>query len=441
MRKILFQKYEVLRLIAEGGMGNVYLVKDLHLNRLAAVKISKCEEREFAYGEMEVLKSLSHPALPVIIDFFEEEGSFCIVMEYVEGITLEQYLRKFGKTETRQAVLWGAELADVLGYLHKQKPAIIYRDLKPSNIMVQPNGSLKLIDFGAAFVSVYGKERGQLLMGTPGYSAPEQWHGQSACKESDIYGVGAVLHELLTGISPLGCNRQRRPVREYDKSISRELEKIIITCTREKAVERYHSMDRLKEALLNYQRKGKGREALYYLKYVIGIVLWGIVLARFFLPFLKGVSEAEFPFPYLKQPLFFLVAAVFYQLIFFRNSGKRKIVQKQEKSIFLTEKSFTGLYLPMFLLICLLTTLLAGNCRIPLTQAAEKAEVLWVEMRDEKYRKLLLKEDVAYQMKDSVRFEIAKEDLPEGRVKLQIVAVSEEDTSVYESRRFLVENN
>ncbi len=441
MRRILFHKYEILRPIAEGGMGSVYLVKDLHLNRLAAVKISKCKGREFAYGEMEVLKSLSHPALPVIIDFFEEEGSFCIVMEYVEGITLEQYLRKFGKVEIRQAVLWGAELADVLGYLHKQRPAIIYRDLKPANIMIQPDGRLKLVDFGAALISECRIKGGELLMGTPGYSAPEQWQGKNVCKESDIYGLGAVLHELLSGVSPKGCDVAGRPVREYDKSIPRELEKIIITCTKEKASERYHSMDRVKEDLLNYQRKGHGRRRFYRLQYGIGMVLWGIAIARTFLPFLNGVKKSEFPLPYMNQPFLLILLAVSYQIFGGRKFRKRTVIQKQEKSILLTEKKFSGLYLSVFLIVCLAGGVCVENRYLPMTQAAKKAQTLWVEMRDEKYRKLLLKEDVAYQMKDRVRFEIAGEDLPKGRVKLQIVAVSEEDTSVYESRRFLVENH
>ena len=129
MKQILCNKYEILRPIAEGGMGIVYLVKDLHLNKLAAVKVSKnqgrCGGRDAALGEMEVLKRLSHPALPSIIDFFEEGGNICLVMEYIEGITLEQYLRKFTKAQVHQAVRWAVELTEVLGYIHGQNPPVI----------------------------------------------------------------------------------------------------------------------------------------------------------------------------------------------------------------------------------------------------------------------------------------------------------------------------
>ena len=227
MKQILCNKYEVLKIIAEGGLGVVYLVKDLHLNKLAAVKVSKnpgnVKEREFVFREMEVLKELSHPALPGIIDYFEERENSCLVMEYVEGITMEQYLRKFGKVEVSLAVKWAIELAEVLQYLHACNPPIIYRDLKPANIMIQPDGRIKLIDFGAAFIASYGQNREQMMVGTPGYSSPEQWQCGNAGKASDIYGLGAVLHEMLTGICPVQSTFQRRPVREYDRSIPREL--------------------------------------------------------------------------------------------------------------------------------------------------------------------------------------------------------------------------
>ena len=117
MREILCNKYEVVRTIAEGGMGCVYLVKDLHLNRLCAVKVSKGREeqkRSFAIAEKELLKRLTHPGLPAILDFFEEKGNFCIVMEYVEGITLEQYIRKFGAVREEMAVNWMLALCDVM---------------------------------------------------------------------------------------------------------------------------------------------------------------------------------------------------------------------------------------------------------------------------------------------------------------------------------------
>ena len=440
MKQILCNKYEVLKTIAEGGLGVVYLVKDLHLNKLAAVKLSKNpgneKEKEFVFREMEVLRELSHPALPGIIDYFEERESNCLVMEYVDGITLEQYLRKFGRVEVCLAVKWAVELAEVLQYLHSCKPPIIYRDLKPANIMIQPDGRLKLVDFGAAFVSSYGQTREQMMVGTPGYSAPEQWQRGNAGKASDIYGLGAVLHEMLTGISPMQSSFQRRPVREYDRSISRELEKVVCVCTRKNPKERYQSMDQLKEALLNYGKRGRIKEGLFLAKKGVG---WALILAaamRFFLPLLRGVPKDQIPFPFLTQPLLMAGAAMLYHILFLRRKAEGRILKRQEKSVFLTEKKFSGIYVSGVLVIVFCSMVLTGGLRLSVA-AQEKENSLWVEMRDEKDRKLLLKEGSVYEVIDRLRLEIPAERMPEGEITLRVIATGEEG-EIYESRTFLL---
>ena len=440
MKQILCNKYEVLKTIAEGGLGVVYLVKDLHLNKLAAVKLSKNpgneREKEFVFREMEVLRELSHPALPGIIDYFEERESNCLVMEYVDGITLEQYLRKFGRVEVCLAVKWAVELAEVLQYLHSCKPPIIYRDLKPANIMIQPDGRLKLVDFGAAFVSSYGQTREQMMVGTPGYSAPEQWQRGNAGKASDIYGLGAVLHEMLTGISPMQSSFQRRPVREYDRSISKELEKVVCVCTRKNPKERYQSMDQLKEALLNYGKRGRIKEGLFLAKKGVG---WALILAAamsFFLPLLRGVPKDQIPFPFLTQPLLMAGAAMLYHILFLRRKAEGRILKRQEKSVFLTEKKFSGIYVSGVLVIVFCSMLLTGGLRLSVA-AQEKENSLWVEMRDEKDRKLLLKEGSVYEVIDKLRLEIPAERMPEGEITLRVIATGEEG-EIYESRTFLL---
>lgn len=440
MKQILCNKYEILKPIAEGGIGVVYLVKDLHLNKLAAVKVSKNpgieSEREIVKKEMEVLKQLAHPALPSIIDFFEEGGNICLVMEYIEGITLEQYLRNFARVEVRQAVRWAIELAEVLGYLHSQNPPVIYRDLKPANIMIQPDGKIRLVDFGAAFVASYGQEREQLMMGTPLYSAPEQWQNGRAGKESDIYGLGAVLHEMLTGSCPKKLFCERRPVREYDRSIPRELERVVAICTRKRPLERYQSMDQLRRALLDYGKRGKGRERLFSIRKGIGKLLLFAALLRTFLPFCQGVKASEFPFPYLEQPLLLLGAAFGFRLLFLRNTEKRKVLLRQEKSVFLTEKKFSGIYVSSLLLLLFWGSLFSvSRAR---TETEEKTNTLWVEMRDEKNRKLLLKEGTVYKAGERVRFEVPTERMPEGEIALYLTARDGEG-DIYESRIFLVE--
>ena len=442
MKTILCNKYEVLKPIAEGGMGTVYLVKDLHLNRLAAVKVCKnpndSARRENARKEMQVLKQLSHPALPQINDFFEEHGNIYLVMEYVDGITLEQYLRKFTRVETTKAVRWAVELTEVLAYLHGKNPPIIYRDLKPANIMIQPDGRLKLIDFGAAFVTDFGRNREQFVTGTPGYSAPEQWESGGAGKETDIYGLGAVLHEMLTGIHPGQHGQERRPVREYDKSISQQMDKIISQCTRMRPSERYRSMEQLKKALLTYDREGRRGKIIFSLKKGLGMFLWVAAALRTILPLLVGVEKDCFPFPYLEQPILLAGIALIYRILFFPKRDRR-ILRRQEKSIFLTEKKFTGLYVAGILLAFLLGTM--AECGLAgLPAVAGEKEALWVEMRDTLGRKLLIKDGEFYQPGERMRLEIPMERIPEEQIALQLVAEGGTGT-VYTSRVFLLEQN
>lgn len=440
MKTILCNKYEVIKPVAEGGMGTVYLVRDLHLNRLAAVKVSKnpeqSEKRENARKEMQVLNRLSHPALPQIIDFFEENGNIYLVMEYVEGITLEQYLRKFTRVEADKAIRWAIELTEVLQYLHSINPPIIYRDLKPANIMIQPDGKLKLIDFGAAFVTNFGRNREHFVMGTPGYSAPEQWESGSAMKETDIYGLGAVLHEMLTGIHPGQHGQERKPVRDYDKSISPQIDSIIFRCTRKRASERYRSMEQLRKALLNYGKEGRATRFFFTLKKGIGLFLWAMAIIRTFYPLLKGVKADSFPFPYLMLPTLLIGVAMLYQILFLSRRDKR-ILRKQEKSIFLTEKKFSGIYVAGILLAFLLGTMTKYGF-FGMTTVAGDSKNLWVEMRDPKGRKLLIKEGEYYQPGERMRLEIPMERIPEQQIALQLVAEGQKGT-VYTSRVFLLE--
>lgn len=446
MKRILCNKYEVLRPIAEGGMGAVFLVKDLHLNRLAAVKVSHHFGKEgegeavraAVFREREVLKKLSHPALPGIIDYFEEGNQSFLVMEYVEGITLEQYLRKFGRIEVKKAVKWTVELTEVLRYLHEQNPPIIYRDLKPANIMIQPDGTLRLVDFGAAGIPSYGRRKPAFLFGTPGYGAPELWEGKEAGKTCDIYSIGAVLHEMLTGIRPGQSFAQRRPVREYDRSISGELQRIILTCTAERKAERYQTMERLKDALLYYEKRDLRKNRWFGLKKMTGILLWLLAAGRGVVPFLQGVNAESLPFPYLEKPLLLAGMAAGYHFLFLRRKRSRCMIQKQEKSIFLTEKKFNGLYAVLGILLFLFLAPLTGNTVLSKEKQQNASEELWMEMKDEKGRKLLLEESSVYKAKDRVRFEIPAEELPEKTVSVWLIGQGEEG-EWYQSRRFLLQ--
>jgi len=397
--------------------------------------------------EGELLKELDHPGLPQIYDLFKEQGKTYLVMEYVEGITLRRYLLSNGRVPCKQAVSWTVELCQVLSYLHEGGRELIYRDLKPENIMIKPDGSLKLIDLGGVLGSTYGERREHDLAGTPGYCPPEQWKECRSDKTWDIYALGAVLHEMVTGVSPGQCAGLRLPIRVYDKSLPKELERVIEICTHEKRENRFQNMEQLKAALLDDGKKEKRRKLLWRIKGLPVWILLCLAAVTFCYPLLMGVPEYEIPFPFLRAPLLFLGAAAVFKLLIYGKKGNR-ILRKQEKSIRLTEKKFLGLYGMVFFLLgsvwgemfCWANAGTDGDWsrKGSIVYAGEKEERLWVEMRDDLGRKLLLKDGAVYMPQECVRFELPAGRLPEGVLSLQMVAEGQEG-SLYVSRVFLIE--
>ncbi len=440
IKEILFQKYEIVKLLGQGAEGSVFLARDQHLDRLVAIKEGGREDV--------VLKELEHPGLPRIYDLFEEQGKTYLVMEYVQGITLRKYLQVKGKVSCRQAVLWAAELCQVFSYLHEGGREMIYRDLKPENIMIKPDGSLKLIDFGGVLHQSYGKQKEECLAGTPGYCPPEQWKERRGDKTWDIYALGAVLHEMLTGAAPGQSAGLRLPIRIYDKSLPKELEKVVEICTHERRENRFQTMEQLRKALLYGGRKERIRRILWRIKAVFLWVLLFLAAVTFFYPLIRGVPEYEMPFPFLEKPLLFLWMAAAYHLFLCRGKRRKQIRYKQEKSVRLTEKKFLGLYGMIFFLLGSIWGGMSGRASADMMSsryqknsgivyAAEKEEGLWVEMRDDLGRKLLLKDGAVYTPKECVRFEIPADRLPEGILSLRMVAEGEDN--LYESRVFLIE--
>lgn len=441
--EILYQKYEIISSIGQGTEGQVYLARDLHLDRLVAVKESlgvASKELENA-GEVRLLKELTHPGLPGIYDYFQEEGRSYLVMEYVEGISLREYLLKNRTVSRQRAVHWVISLCDIFIYLHGRGQAVIYRDLKPENIMVQPDGSLKLIDLGGAMRYAGEEEREGYVAGTPGYCPPEQWKEKKGDKTWDTYALCAVLHELLTGVRPGKQSLLRLPVRQYDRSISRRLEQLIERGTSEKRQERYQTMEQLKTALLSLDGAGWRKKFLWQMKKVLVFSLFLTSAMTLFMPLYQGVPESEIPFPFLNRPLIFAALAVSFRSIWFSRHKTQNHLWKQEKNIWLTEKKFSGLYIILFFLLGSALKGPMGSFSYPWTEeavyAGENEERLWVEMRDDLGRKLLLKDGATYIPEKCVRFEIPTDRLPDARIRLQMVAEGEKG-SVYVSRVFLI---
>lgn len=306
---VLLGKYELKEQIGEGGSGIVYLAWDRHLERYVVVKEEKCQEAEEAgilKKEMEMLKALKHPMLPAVYDYFQETERY-LVMEYIRGESLHNFILREGEIPEKQACEWALQLLELLSYLHRQSPPVIYRDLKPDNIIICQDGNLRVVDFGTALHVRYDKRAAENLAGTAGYAAPEQLYGEvdrkngmgtGADERSDIYTLGATLYHMLTGHDPSRPPYGLRPVRCMNPELTQDMEWIVEKCTEEEPAKRYQTVEELRKDL--ERGKFSGRQH------------------------------------------------------FFRNIGRRRKnqypLQKVERRIWLTEKKTTGLFVAGFLL-------------------------------------------------------------------------------------------
>ena len=211
---LLKQRYRLLQSVGHGGMGAVYLAQDTQLGdrRVAVKEMSQSglfgqqaqQAIENFKHEAHMLAALQHPNLPSIYDHFEENGRWYLVMSFIQGESLEDYLAQMSvqKLPLAETLQIGAALCDVLSYLHSQQPSIIFRDLKPSNIMRTPDGHIYLIDFGIARLFKPGQSKDTATYGSMGYAPPEQYGRAQTTERSDIYSLGVTLYELLSGYNP-----------------------------------------------------------------------------------------------------------------------------------------------------------------------------------------------------------------------------------------------
>ncbi len=251
-------KYKILSEIGHGGMSVVYMAINEKANKTWAIKEVRKEGvndfkavKQGLIVETEMLKKLNHQFLPSIIDVIDMEDSFIIVMDYIEGNSLNQRLKEYGAQPQENVIRWAKELCDVLGYLHSRQPAIIYRDMKPANVMLKPDGHITLIDFGTAKEFKEFNVKDTISFGTIGYAAPEQFGGKTDAR-TDVYCLGATLYHLVTGMDPSAPPYEIRPIRQINPALSSGLEKIIIKCTQREPEKRYQSCAELMYALEHY---------------------------------------------------------------------------------------------------------------------------------------------------------------------------------------------
>ena len=242
-------KYKVLNKVGQGGMSVVYLAMNERANKQWAIKeirkdgVSNYEVvKQNLIAETDILKRLNHSNLPSIIDVIDCEDTFLIVMDYIEGNPLSDSLKNEGAQPQEKVIEWAKQICDVLGYLHSRQPPIIYRDMKPSNVMLKPDGNIMIIDFGTAREYKSASLADTTCLGTQGYAAPEQFGGQGQTDgRTDIYCLGATLYHLITGHNPCMPPYEMYPIRQWNPSLSSGLEEIIQKCTQKNPNDRYQS--------------------------------------------------------------------------------------------------------------------------------------------------------------------------------------------------------
>jgi serine/threonine protein kinase len=238
---LLRQRYRILGVVGRGGMGTVYQALDTQAQgrRVAVKEMSQTHLREAEYAaagarffaEAALLGRLAHPALPRVYEAFGEQGRLYLVMDWIPGKTLFQLLQERGgqPLPVGEVLAYADQLCSVLAYLHQQQPPIIFRDLKPANVMVTAQGQVFLIDFGIARLFKVGQPQDTLLLGSPGYASPEQ-HGLAQTNpRSDLYGLGATLYACLTARDPSGAGNRFffPPMRQSNVQVPEDLDHLI----------------------------------------------------------------------------------------------------------------------------------------------------------------------------------------------------------------------
>ena len=275
-------EYVIEAVLGQGGMGQVFLVQHITLQMPFALKQGRADEpipeavvKELDqilqtddgihYGssphmtesdfptsggthtdrflrEALLLARLQHPALPTLYDYFLEDGYWYLVMDYIPGPTLSAYMHQYSPLPPLEALNYAMQLCDVLEYLHKQDPPVVFRDLKPSNIILTPEGRVMLVDFGIARYFKAGQMNDTAEFGSPGYAPPEQYQGGSQTDgRSDLYSLGVILHEMLSGKRPVNMGSKLESLHYLNPAISSILSGLIIVATRTEPMYRFQS--------------------------------------------------------------------------------------------------------------------------------------------------------------------------------------------------------
>ncbi len=466
MEEKLKEKYMFCGEIGSGGSGKVFKAYDRHLQRPAAVKRFPAEDAA-SERELRMLKELCHPAFPAVTDYIEEPEYKYLVMEYIEGKNLADHIREHGSVDQERAVKWALELADALLYLHERKCPVIYRDMKPANIIIDGKGHVRMVDFGTAFLR-YQEGEETCAGGTWGYAAPEQFEkggGRRVDERSDLYGLGATLFHMLTGCDPSRPPFLMQPLRSYDRRLSAELERIVRKATEPEREKRYANVRRMKQELENFGKADRLRRlAGNAVKAAYGAVLAGAALfflwswawierldsgpgggmtageayGIFGMYGLCGINRSAAEGRMLQAAVCILLLAIGKSAVTrWMSRGYRSV--RQEKNVLLTVKSGKGL--AMALVLGVLAAGRTGGGSVwakdaaGYTQAGEEQD-LFVIVRNGMGQKLLIRYDAEYPLSDALKLELPLKNFEAGEhYELRLECINRE-TGAARSRTF-----
>ena len=367
-------KYRLIKKIGKGGGGSVYMAEDLHTGKIWAVKEVK-RGPQFEQ-EAETLRSVRHKNLPLLVDVIRQEDKAYLVLEYIEGSTLQEVLQEKKTLPLQDGIKIGMEILAALKCLHHQNPPVVYGDLKPSNIMLDKDGCVKLIDFGTVLSGSRHKE----TYGTIGYAAPEQvltnLYDPGIDQRTDIYCFGILLYKMITGEYPKDQEGMKTMQHPY---IGDGMKKILFTCLAFEKDKRYERVELLIEELKSLSGKERRKKKRKYAANVIFFLLFFLSTAFFVL---HNLGYGQLLYPSL---VFWFFSYWWYRIVckkeeeFYQGDGIR---------LFLSAKKIPGLLLMLLWITCSVLVwnalFFSGNVQ---AEAAGRQE-----LRDEFGRKVLVRE-------------------------------------------------
>lgn len=257
--RVYFDKYRILEVLGKGGTSNVYLAENIKIGNKWAIKKVRNENNTNLLAEPNILKHLDHVSIPKIIDIEEDDQSIYIIEEYVDGINLKEYKLQNESINIQKLLGWILQLCDVLDYLHSREPhPIIYRDLKPDNIMLIKDNKIKLVDFGIAREYKEESSNDTVPIGTRGYAAPEQYGIGQSDERTDIFSLGITIYFLLTGKNLSHPPYKIQIPDKLNDEIQNELFCIVMRCCEILPDNRFQSIRALKETIIDLMDSGEG---------------------------------------------------------------------------------------------------------------------------------------------------------------------------------------